>query len=700
MQYRSLRDHVLACVRLVVPWALLWIAVGVLWAKEQTLHEETFGDWAFGVGGVAALAGICWLIALHVQVKRRTRELSASERRFRAIFQEAKDAILLSDNDLNIVDANRATEDMLGYTRDELLAMNVKDLVASTNREKLDSSLLRANNREHVELEIDMLNKEGGTVDALATIGPIEADPSLSLLFVVHDITERKRAQEAIDTERKQLLSIFDSIDEAIYVTDPNTHEILYVNRTLRNQLGDVTGQKCYKTFQGLDGPCEFCTNDRIFGENIGKTYIWEFQNKLNERWYRCIDKALRWPDGRMVRCEVAIDITERKRLEEQLIQSQKMEAVGRLAGGVAHDFNNLLTAIGGYSQLLMQSAKDDKVRGDAEQIKKAADRAAELTQQLLAFSRRQMLRPEILDLNALVAEMAKLLPRILGEDVRLAVDLAPDLNRVKVDPAQIHQVIVNLAVNARDAMPRGGCLTIQTKNIELDEKSTTAHLHVAPGSYVMLIMTDTGCGMDAQTLSQAFDPFFTTKPKGQGTGLGLSTAYGIIKQSGGYIWATSTPGEGTTFEILLPATAEAAKAPTSPARPAKTAPGAETILLVEDEDSVLKLAQRILRQNGYAVLAAATGEEALRKYARYEGNIDLLLTDVVLPGMDGHEMAKHLTFHHPRMRVLYMSGYTRNAVANHGVLEEDISFIHKPFSPSELLGKVREVLDAGSSAD
>ena len=388
-------------------------------------------------------------------------------------------------------------------------------------------------------------------------------------------------------------------------------------------------------------------------------------------------------------------DVTEQRHLEEQFRQSQKMEAVGQLAGGIAHDFNNLLTAILGNTQLLLRDLPPgDSKRGDVEEIRKASERAASLTRQLLAYSRRQMLQPEVLDLNVVVAEMDKMLRRLIGEHIALAAVLAPDLGRVRADPNQIEQVIVNLAVNARDAMPEGGKLTIETANVDLDEAFAQAHLGSVPGSYALLAVTDTGAGMDATVRAHLFEPFFTTKEVGKGTGLGLATVYGIVKQSGGYISVYSEPGRGSSFKIYLPRIATPADPPPGPQK-GGPAPGSETVLVVEDEPAVLTLSRRALEAQGYVVLAASDPAAALRVVERHGGMIHLLLTDVVMPGLSGRELADRLTAQRPGIRVLYMSGYPGDAVVQHGTLPSGSAFLQKPFSPDGLARKVRDVLDA-----
>ena len=390
-------------------------------------------------------------------------------------------------------------------------------------------------------------------------------------------------------------------------------------------------------------------------------------------------------------------DVTERRALEQQLRQSQKMEAIGRLAGGIAHDFNNLLMVISGYSEFLLDRlGPDPAVRGPAKEIATAAERATSLTRQLLAFSRKQMLAPKVLDLNAVVTENLKMLTRLIGEDIDLVMIPGPELGAVKADPGQIEQVILNLAVNARDAMPHGGKLTIETANVTLDEAYARMHSPVQPGEYTMLVITDTGVGMDADTQSHIFEPFFTTKGT-KGTGLGLSTVYGIVKQSGGYIWVYSEQGKGTSFKVYLPhVTAEEFAAQEQPAAAAAppTETVHETILVVEDELNLRRLTRQFLENQGYAVLEAADGAAAVQICVAHPGIIHLLLTDVIMPGMNGRELAHRVSEIRPNTKVLYMSGYTENAIGHNGTLDAGIMLLQKPFTLHALKAKVREVLD------
>jgi PAS domain S-box-containing protein len=394
-----------------------------------------------------------------------------------------------------------------------------------------------------------------------------------------------------------------------------------------------------------------------------------------------------------------AEDVTERRALEQQLRQSQKMEAVGRLAGGIAHDFNNLLMVVSGYSEFLLDRlGPEPALRAPAQEIANAAGRATSLTRQLLAFSRKQMLAPKILDLNDVVTENLKMLNRVIGEDIDLVMVPAAALGAVRADVGQIEQVIMNLAVNARDAMPSGGKLTIETSNISLDEEHARFHPPLAPGNYVLLAISDTGAGMDSETQTRIFEPFFTTKgPKG--TGLGLSTVYGIVKQSGGYIWVNSEPGKGTTFRIYLPRVAELAPVAhvAAPTESLVAEPGTETILLVEDEANLRYLARQFLEKQGYHVIDAADGAVAVQIAVAHEGIIHLLLTDVIMPGMNGRELAQRISEIRPNVKILYMSGYTENVIGRNGTLDAGVRLLQKPFTLRDLKNKVREVLDSTS---
>jgi signal transduction histidine kinase/CheY-like chemotaxis protein len=474
----------------------------------------------------------------------------------------------------------------------------------------------------------------------------------------------------------------------------------------LEKPFHEIINRSCWEIVLGTSEPIENCPFSRMKETLRRETTILS----MNGQWYNItIDPILDELGHLLGAVNIISDITERKQaeermktLQEQFLQSQKMEAIGQLAGGVAHDFNNLLTVINGYSDLILEDI-DEKNRffQDVKEIKKASEHAASLTRQLLAFSRKQILQPKILDINSVVLNMDKMLRRMIGEDIQMVTLLSKDLGRMKADPGQIEQVILNLAVNARDAMPKGGKLTIETANVELDEEYAHTHINVTPGRYVMLSISDNGIGMSKEIIEHIFEPFFTTKEKEKGTGLGLSTVYGIIKQSGGNIWIYSEPGQGTTFKIYLPQLEKDDEMIEQSDLSHQSLQGSETILLVEDEEGVRRVARAILERNGYSILEASNAEEALRTVQEnHSYPIHLLLTDVVMPGMNGRELADRLILKRPGMKVLFMSGYTGNAIIHHEILKVGMAYIQKPFTPNTLTHKVREFLDGqqGSS--
>ena len=530
------------------------------------------------------------------------------------------------------------------------------------------------------------------------------------LLSAIHrHIDGLQQAQETIRQGERFLSNILDSIQDGLTVLDTDLN-IIKTNRATEHWFAHampLAGQKCYTAFHGRERPCEPCPS--LMAMETGEPSHLVFLNPNTGLkvpvWVELFTFPMVDPVSGQVTgaIEYFRNITERKKTEEalrqseeQLRQSQKIEAVGRLAGGVAHDFNNMLTAIGGYCELLIDDLEaTDPHRQDVEEIKKAADRATALTRQLLAFSRKQIIQPKPLHLNEVITNLDKMLRRLLREDIALLTVPAAELGLVMADPGQIEQVILNLALNSRDAMPEGGKLTIETGNVELDAPYADGHLEVHPGPYVLLAVSDTGVGMTAEARARIFEPFFTTKEQGKGTGLGLSVVYGIVKQNGGHIWVYSEPGQGTTFKVYLPRISQAAEPESLPLMPDSQHCGAETILLAEDEEVVRQVTRRMLEMKGYTVLEAAGGSAALALSEKHRGAIQLLLTDVLMPEMSGKNLAQRLALRRPETKVLFMSGHTENAIVHHGLLKPGIAFIQKPFRLEALIRKVREVLDA-----
>jgi PAS domain S-box-containing protein len=492
----------------------------------------------------------------------------------------------------------------------------------------------------------------------------------------------------------KDFRLLFEENPQPMWVFDPQTQKFLGVNRAAVRLYGYTEDEFRNMSLTDLMGPDEARQLADAGQSPNGGPPASRHRTKSG----RIIDveiavQPVQYRD-RNAELGVILDITNRRQLEDQLRQAQKMEAVGMLAGGVAHDFNNLLTIITGYSQLILNNLRpDDPNRHSVEQIMRAGERAGALTKQLLAFSRRQVLQPKVLEVNRLVSSMTAMLQRLIGEDVDLRIVLRPDVGRVHADPGQVEQVLMNLVVNARDAMPKGGILTVETANVELDESYASRHIEVRSGPYVMLAVSDNGAGMDEATRARLFEPFFTTKGAGKGTGLGLSTVFGIVKQSGGSLQVYSEPGSGTSVKVFLPRIEQPAAL--DPETQKKTARrGHETVLLVEDDDMVRNLVRETLERDGYTVIDANSPTEARRAADRHQGAINLLITDVIMPKTNGRELAEQLLKRRPNLKVLYMSGYTDSAIASSGVLQKEMSFLQKPFTPAALVNKVREVLE------
>jgi PAS domain S-box-containing protein len=519
---------------------------------------------------------------------------------------------------------------------------------------------------------------------------------------IAQEVTEQLQAEQALRESDQRFRELAEAIREVFWLTDPSKGVMLYISPAYET----IWGRSCQALY---DSPRDWL--DAIHPEDRERVILAATTKQAAGTYdeeYRIVrpDGTVRWirdqafpvlnAEGRVVRLAgVAEDVTARRQLEAQLRQTQKMESIGILAGGVAHDFNNWLTVIFGCSEMLAETGSGDAAALElVHDIRHAADQAAGLTRQLLAFSRQQVLEPRIVDLNALVGETEKMLRRLLGEDVVLTTTLNPTVSRVLVDPGHLTQVQLNLAVNARDAMPTGGKLTIETFEIELDEKHVQAHPPAAPGRYVVLAMTDTGSGMTPEVRARIFEPFFTTKGVGRGTGLGLAVVHGIVEQSGGRIEVYTEPGVGTSFQIGLPAVDQ--RVSVSAPEGAAGDRGSETILLVEDEDQVRRVAHRILTRAGYTVLETGDGRQALRMLDEERATVDLLMTDVIMPEMDGRELAEDVQRRYPAVKVLYTSGYTDDAVVRHGILQSEVAFLQKPYALRDLLRKVREVLDTG----
>lgn len=659
-------------------------------------HYET--ERAYTQRDLEFLSSVGDQVAVAIERKRAEQELSRSEERYRDLVENAQDIIYSHDLKGNYLSSNKASEEITGYTLEESLRLNLAQAVAPEYVEKAREMLGRKLAGENVTAyELELIAKDGHHVPVeVNTRLVLENGVPIGVTGVARDITARKQAE----AELRRLAAAVEETADSIVITDKDGN-IQYVNPAFERVTGytkeEVLNQNPRLLKSGKTDEAVF----RELWETITRGDVWTghlINRRKNGTFFeeRVTISAI-YSESREIINYVAVkqDISDLMLLEDQLRQSQKMEAIGQLAGGVAHDFNNLLTAINGYSSLALQRMKGDSViKGYLEEIKKAGDRAANLTRQLLAFGRKQMLQPVALNLNDVVGDMNKMLRRLIGEDIQLTAKFDPALRKTKADPGQIEQVLVNLVVNARDAMPTGGHLTIETANFEIDSEYALRHVGVHPGRYVALKVSDTGTGMDEETKARIFEPFFTTKEKGKGTGLGLSTVYGIVKQSGGNIWVYSEPGRGTSFKVYLPQTEDATE--TYERTTIETAPsgGSETILVVEDEDVVRGLTREILEGAGYKVLEASGGAEALRLCEETDEPIHLLLTDVVMPETSGREVAEQLKLLRPNLSVLFMSGYTDAAIVHHGILDSTVEFIQKPFNPRALVEKVREVLD------
>jgi two-component system, cell cycle sensor histidine kinase and response regulator CckA len=636
------------------------------------------------------------------QAERRAHaaEVQAAEARSRlAAILGSEDAIIHKTLDGIITSWNAGAERLYGWSAGETLGRSISLLAPPDRPDDLPGIMARLRRGERIgPFETVRVRKDGSRVEVLLGMAPLHSPegPVVGAAVISRDVTEQKRADEVLSRSALLLASVRD----AILVTDLQG-VITYWNeggtRLFGWQASEMLGRPLAGRLPEHEQEAFRATLLSVAGGKDWEGEIEDYRKDGSRVWVEVRASRIAAAAGRQDGILwLAHDVSGRKRLEDQYRQAQKMEAVGRLAGGVAHDFNNLLTVITGYGEILLASLPpEDPLRDMVGEMTRAGERAAGLTRQLLTFSRRQLVTPKVLDLNAVVADLERMLHRVIGEDVELTTRLQPNLGRIKADPGQLDQVLMNLAVNARDAMPRGGKLTIETRNVELDEADARSQTGARAGPYVLLAVSDTGHGMTEEVKARLFEPFFTTKEPGKGTGLGLATVYGIVQQAGGHIGVYSEVGVGTTFKVYLPRVPEAVPRGKTQTGLAVLPWGAETVLVAEDEDAVRSLTCLVLRQSGYAVLEADQPAEAHRLAERHEGPIHLLLTDVVMPGGGGRQLAEEMRALYPEMKVLFLSGYPDDAVVRHGILAEEVAFLQKPFSPAALALKVREVLDA-----
>ena len=668
-------------------------------AQEQFL-------WSVVLVLVSFAAASGRLFVVQNQLLISSREVQKNLALLQGIIEGTTDAVFVKDLRGRYLMVNSAGAGFLGRSIDEVLGKDDGELFSPEFGRAVverDRAVVLSGETQTYE---QAATAAGVTRTYLATKGPYRDSNGqvIGLLGICRDITDRKLAEEEMRQSQQKLSIHFEHTPLAVVEWDLQFRVAAW-NPSAERIFG-------YSREEALGQHASFIVPPQ-FREHVAK--IW--QELVRERGGVRSTNDNITKDGRTISCEwyntplvdesgrvlgaasLAQDVTERVALEERLRQSQKMEAVGRLAGGVAHDFNNLLTVILGYSQILAEGVPSGSRLADSTaQIKSAADRAAGITRQLLAFSRKQVLSPRVINLNDIMLNLDSLLRRLIGEDIEVLTVPSNDLGSVKADPGQIEQVIMNLALNARDAMPRGGKLTLETTNEQLDESYAHRHQPAEPGRYVMLAVSDTGHGMSPETQARIFEPFYTTKEVGKGTGLGLSMVYGIVKQSGGYIWVYSEPDRGTTFKIYLPRVDQPAEATGTENRPQSVQRGTETILLVEDDPQLRQLSSSVLAHCGYKVLVAGGPEEGLDICKTNHRDIRLLITDVVMPRMNGRQLAEQIAQVSPNVKVLYISGYTSNAIVHYGVLDAGLWFLPKPFTLSGLVAKVREVLDSGAS--
>jgi two-component system, cell cycle sensor histidine kinase and response regulator CckA len=618
-----------------------------------------------------------------------------SEERYRSLFEYAPDGILIADRQGCYLDANRAMCEMLGYSHDELVGRHSADIVMPQEVPHIRPALAAIALTQDYNREWEFRRRDGSSVcaDVMVT-----AMPDGNLMAFVRDNTARNKVTAATRAADDRMRFAMHSARVGIWDMNYATG-VLDWSAEMEAQYGLAPGQfgKTFEAFAECIYPDDRAAVLAAVSQAGATGSVFSVLHRVlvngKIRWFSGSGRFVTGADGKPLRAVgISQDVTERRLLEEQFQQAQKMDAVGRLAGGVAHDFNNLLTIILGFCEILLGEAGPD-APGSAEitEIQKAGMRAAGLTRQLLAFSRKELTELTVLDLNDILADMRPMLARLIKEDVKIVFVAGPALARIMADRGQIEQVVLNLVVNAQDAMPRGGQLTIETSHRELDENYASTHFDIAPGAYVALTVSDTGVGMSAAIVERLFEPFFTTKGVGKGTGLGLASVHGIVKNSGGGVHVYSEPGHGSSFTVYLPQVTSG-EMPSMVRAPLSVATGTETVLLVEDADALRALTMRLLERQGYKVIAASNATEAERLF-EWNPSIAVLLTDVVMPGRSGPELSRQLMARRPGFKVIYMSGYTDEAIVEHGVLKPGIAFLHKPFTSHMLGRKIREAL-------
>ena len=676
--------------------------------KQGGLVPVEVGSRLIHYGGKPALLSVVHDITgrdrAEQALRKSVQEAESAVSRFRGLLEAAPEGIVIVNREGRIVLVNAQAERIFGYQKAELMGQSIDILVPENvrqlhTRHRADYYLHPSRRSMGEKLDLVAIRKDGSEFPTEISLSPLDTEDGTLVTTIVRDITDRKQAEQELRTSEERYRQLFENANDLVYTHDMER------NLTSFNKAGeritDYTREEALRmNIRELIAPQDLDTAREMMSRIADKTPSVPFElsilSKENRRIILEISPHWIYQKGNPIGIQgIGRDVTERTQLEEQLRQAQKMEAIGQLAGGVAHDFNNLLTLIEGYCELSMSHVESGTpLRKYIEAIHQAGERATSLTRQLLSFSRRQILQPRVLDLNSLVTDIEKMLYRMIGEDIELVTTLDFNLGRVKVDPGQIDQVIMNLAVNARDAMPAGGKLILETRNVELEEPCTRPPNTVPPGSYVLLTVQDTGHGMDSETQAHMFEPFFTTKEQGKGTGLGLATVYGIVRQSGGFILVSSVPDQGTTLEIFLPKVTASVE---TEARPKKDngnrIKGNQTTMVVEDEYSIRKLAREFLEVQGFKALEASCGDEALEISGKHGGALHLVMTDVVMPGMSGPELITRLSPSHPEMRVLYISGYADSRVVDGGLLNPGAEFLQKPFSFATLGEKLSDLL-------